>query len=125
MHVAVLSEGQERAARKTAGPSNMGSDYGPKEECLKALKMFGDYWTLAIIYCLRDCGMRFGELQKEMGINPVTLTARLKTLTRNKLLNRRKFTADKQSVTYELTKLGQDAVPIVQLIIIFSAKLKK
>jgi len=103
----------------------MSSDYGAKEECLKALKMFGDYWTLAIIYCLRDGGMRFVELQKEMGINPVTLTSRLKTLTRNKLLNRRKFTADKQSVTYELTKLGQDAVPIVQLIIIFSGKLKK
>ena len=100
-------------------------DYGPKEECLKALKMFGDYWTLAIIYCLREGGLRFGELQKEMGINPVTLTSRLKTLTRNKLLNRRKFTADRQSVTYELTKLGQDAVPIVQLIVIFSAKLKK
>ena len=103
----------------------MSSDYGAKEECLKALEMFGDYWTLAIIYCLRDGGMRFLELQKEMGINPVTLTSRLKALTRNKLLNRRKFTADKQSVTYELTKLGQDAVPIVQLIIIFSAKLKK
>ena len=71
----------------------MSSDYGAKEECLKALKMFGDYWTLAIIYCLRDGGMRFVELQKEMGINPVTLTSRLKTLTRNKLLNRRKFTA--------------------------------
>ena len=100
------------------------TNYGPKEECLKALNMFGDYWTLAIIYCLRDRGMRFGELQKEMGVNPVTLTSRLKTLTRNKLLNRRKFAHDKQSVSYELTSLGQDSVPIVQLIIIFAARLK-
>ena len=99
------------------------NDYGPKEECLRALKMFGDYWTLAILFCLRNGGMRFGEIQKEMGINPVTLTSRLKTLTRNKLLSRRRFTADRQSVTYELTKLGQDTVPIVQLIILFSAKL--
>src|SRR5687768_7248357 len=104
---------------------NDSNEYGPKEECLKALKMFGDYWTLAILYCLRDRGMRFGEIQKEMGINPVTLTSRLRTLAKNKLLSRRKFMADKQSVSYELTKLGQDAVPIVQLIILFSAKLKK
>ena len=101
------------------------TDYGPKAECLKALKMFGDYWTLAILFCLRDGPMRFGELQREMGINPVTLTSRLKTLTKNKLLNRRTFTADKQSVSYELTKLGQETVPIIQLVILFSAKLKK
>jgi len=101
------------------------NDYGPKEECLKALKMFGDYWTLAILYCLRDRAMRFGELEKEMGINPVTLTSRLKVLTRNKLLSRRKSASDKQAVSYELTKLGQDTVPIVQLIILFSTKLKQ
>ena len=105
--------------------TNDSNEYGPKEECLKALKMFGDYWTLAILYCLRDRGMRFGEIQREMGINPVTLTSRLRALAKNKLLSRRRFTADKQSVSYELTKLGQDAVPIVQLIILFSAKLKK
>src|ERR1043165_9044124 len=89
--------------------------YGPKAECLKALKVFGDYWTLAILFCLRDRPMRFGEIQKEMSINPVTLTSRLKALTRIKLLSRRKFTDDKQSITYELTNLGRDAVPIVQL----------
>jgi DNA-binding HxlR family transcriptional regulator len=104
---------------------NEANEYGPKDECLKALKMFGDYWTLAILYCLRDRGMRFSEIQKEMGINPVTLTSRLRTLTKNKLLSRQRFTADRQSVTYELTKLGKDAVPIVQLIILFSGKLKK
>ena len=86
--------------------------------------MFGDYWTLAILFCLRDRGMRFGELQKEMGINPVTLTSRLKSLTKNKLVSRREFAHDKQSVSYELTALGQDTVPIIQLIILFSAKLK-
>ena len=104
---------------------NKSTSYGPKEECLKALKMFGDYWTLAILFCLRDASMRFGELQKEMGINPVTLTARLKTLTKNKLLSRHRSAHDKQSVSYQLTLLGQDTVPIVQLIILFSAKLKR
>jgi DNA-binding HxlR family transcriptional regulator len=87
--------------------------------------MFGDYWTLAIIYCLRDQAMRFGELQREMGINPVTLTSRLRTLVKNKLLHRRKYATDRQSVSYELTELGQESVPIVQLIIRFSAKLKQ
>ena len=105
--------------------SSESTAYGPKEECLKALKMFGDYWTLAILFCLRDGGKRFGELQREMGINPVTLTSRLKTLTKNKLLSRRKYAHDKQSVSYELTPLGLDTVPIVQLIILFSAKLKR
>jgi DNA-binding HxlR family transcriptional regulator len=60
-----------------------------------------------------------------MGINPVTLTSRLKALTRNRLLSRRKYAHDKQSVSYELTALGKDTVPIVQLIILFSAKLKR
>ena len=82
-------------------------------------------WTLAILFCLRDGGKRFGELQKEMGVNPVTLTSRLKALTKNRLLSRRKYAHDKQSVSYELTPLGQDTVPIVQLIILFSAKLKR
>ena len=104
---------------------NQSKSYGPKEECLKALKMFGDYWTLAILFCLRDGGMRFGELEREMGVNPVTLTSRLKTLAKNKLLSRRKFTDDRQSVTYELTRLGQDTIPIIQLIILFSANLKR
>src|SRR5262249_28528040 len=104
---------------------NESTRYRPKEECLKALKMFGDYWTLAILFCLRDGSMRCGELQKEMGINPVTLTARLKALIKNRLLSRRKFAHNKQSVSYELTPLGQDTVPIVQLIILFSAKLKR
>lgn len=95
----------------------------PKKSASKALKVFGDYWTLAILFCLRDGAKRFGELQKEMGVNPVTLTSRLKALTRNRLLSRRKYA--KQSVSYELTSLGQDTVPIVQLIILFSAKLKR
>ena len=105
--------------------SSESTSYGPKEECLKALRMFGDYWTLAILFCLRDGGKRFGELEREMGINPVTLTSRLKALTKNRLLRRRKYAHDKQSVSYELTSFGQDAVPIVQLIILFSAKLKR
>src|SRR6187455_2983575 len=104
---------------------NQSKSYGPKEECLRALKMFGDYWTLAILFCLRDGAKRFGELQREMGINPVTLTSRLKALTKNRLLSRRKYAHDKQSVSYELTPLGQNAVPIVHLIILFSAKLKR
>lgn len=104
--------------------SDESTDYGPKEGCLKALEMFGDYWTLAILFCLRDGGKRFRELQKEMGINPVTLTSRLRALTKNKLLSRRKHAHDKQSVSYELTSLGQNAVPIVQLIILFSRKMK-
>lgn len=105
--------------------SNESNSYGPKEECLKALKMFGDYWTLAILFCLRDGGKRFGQLQKQMGVNPVTLTSRLKALTKNRLLSRRKYAHDRQSVSYELTPLGQDTVPIVQLIILFSGKLKR
>jgi DNA-binding HxlR family transcriptional regulator len=105
--------------------SKESTSYGPKAECLKALKMFGDYWTLAILFCLRDGGKRFGELQREMGVNPVTLTSRLKALTKNKLLSRREYAHDRQSVSYELTPLGQDTVPIVQLIILFSAKLKR
>ena len=116
---------EDSRSKRLMTMANEPTDYGPKAECLKALKVFGDYWTLAILFCLRDRGMRFGEIQKEMGINPVTLTSRLKALTRIKLLSRRKFTDDKQSVTYELTNLGRDAVPIVQLIILFSAKLKR
>jgi DNA-binding HxlR family transcriptional regulator len=105
--------------------ANESTSYGPKEECLKALRMFGDYWILAILFCLRDGGKRFGELQKEMDINPVTLTSRLKALIKSRLLCRRKYAHNKQSVSYELTTLGQETVPIVQLIILFSAKLKR
>ena len=59
------------------------SNYGPKEECLKTLKVFGDYWTFAILFCLRDRGMRFGEMQKEMSITSDAHFS-LKAFTKNK-----------------------------------------
>lgn len=84
------------------------------EGCPSTLKMFGDFWILYIIDVMRDKEVRFSQLKRDVkGINPVTLTDRLKRLEAAKLIKRDVETLDKQSVTYSLTSLGKGALPIV------------
>lgn len=76
--------------------------------------MFGDTPTLAIIYFLADGAKRFTELQRLTCINPVTLTARLKRLTEQRVIIRSEHEIDRQAVSYTLDAMGQQAVPIVR-----------
>jgi DNA-binding HxlR family transcriptional regulator len=88
------------------------------------MKLLGDYWTLRIIDALRASEVRFCELQRSTdNLNPTTLTSRLKKLEAARLVSRSKDTVDKCSVTYSLTELGKEVLPVIKALDHFSAKL--
>lgn len=89
----------------------------------KSIKMLGDYWTLSIINVLQNGEKRFCEIERLLtGVNPTTLTNRLKKLETVELLERHEETVDKLSVTYALTKKGKAVLPIIREISIFSGR---
>lgn len=94
-------------------------------KCTKNLKMFGDFWTLWIIEELSKDELRYCGLQRALqNVNPVTLTNRLQKLEKAGLVERKKDTIDKLSVTYSLTPLGKTTLPIIEAINKFKSKAK-
>lgn len=96
----------------------------PKHQtCEATMKLLGDFWTLRIIDQLRDEPHRFCDLQRQLGgLNPATLTNRLKTLEEAKLISRAEETFDKISVAYSLTELGREALSVVAALDRFAKK---
>ena len=85
--------------------------------------MLGDFWTLAIIQALNPEGKRFAQLQRELsGVNPTTLTSRLKKLENQKMIKREEETLDGLSVVYSLTNKGRGILPILNQIRLFADK---
>ncbi|HOV30351.1 MAG TPA: helix-turn-helix domain-containing protein [Anaerolineaceae bacterium] len=78
----------------------------------KATSFLGSKWTLEIIYFLQE-PRRFCELQELMGgINPATLTQRLKLLEAEGIVNREVIPDAQRHVKYELTPKGKDLVAV-------------
>lgn len=93
------------------------------DELNNAITMIGDAHVLCIISNLGNKGMRFNELQRSInGINPTTLSDRLKKLEKDKIISRKEETVDKLSVVYELTEKGQGIIPIIKEIDKFAKK---
>ena len=94
-------------------------------DCTDCLKLLGDFWTLRIIESLQNGGLRYCEIQRNIGnLNPVTLADRLKKLEHARLIDRQEETCDKVSVSYNLTPLGRESLPILNAISDFSAKVE-
>lgn len=104
--------------------SDKKATYSGKEFCSKrVLQMLGDFWSLSLIQTLSGGELRFSQLQRAVdGINPVTLTSRLKRLEENGLVKRQEETLDKLSVTYTLTDRGYGILPILKEIRHFSER---
>lgn len=89
----------------------------------KSLEILGDFWTLSIVQALSVGEKRFKELEKEItGINPATLSGRLKKLEKEKLIFRKEETLNKLSVVYSLTPKGRGISPILTEIRKFSTR---
>ena len=87
------------------------------------LKILGDFRTLSIIDVLSQGEKRFCQLQRDLnGINPVTLTNRLKMLEKENIIERREETVDKLSVVYALTDKGKGILPILRQMQVFANK---
>ncbi len=88
--------------------------------CLPSLKILSDYWTLRIIDELSDADtLRFNEIERRLeGVNTATLAKRLKDMQNEKLLTR--IEKSRADVTYSLTPLGNEAIPILKAVNHFS-----
>lgn len=87
----------------------------PKRKCPISYltKILGQKWTLELIYYLRQ-RRRFGELQELVGgINPTTLSQRLKFLQQAGIINRIEVSTMPPHVEYDLTHKGRDLTPIL------------
>ena len=84
--------------------------------------LLGDPWVLALLGTLRSGEKRFTDLQRDLQINPITLSNRLKTLEENHLLQRLAGTVNKQAVAYRLTDLGCATFPVLDSMKTFAAQ---
>jgi DNA-binding HxlR family transcriptional regulator len=80
----------------------------------KATSLLGAKWTLEIIYFLQE-RRRFCELQELLGgINPATLTQRLKLLEAEEIISREVISDAQRHVEYKLSAKGKDLVVVFQ-----------
>lgn len=70
-------------------------------------------WTTPILWTLHSAGtLRFGELQRRLGISPKVLTAKLREMERDGLVTRREYGEVPPRVEYEVTELGLSLRPV-------------
>ena len=84
---------------------------GPVET---TLMLIGDKWKVLILRDLLPGTKRFGELKKSIGnVSQKVLTAQLRDMERNGLVNRKVYPEVPPRVEYSLTELGRSLKPIL------------
>lgn len=85
-------------------------------------RILGARWTLEILYNLRE-PRRFCEIQDAVGgINPRTLSQRLKFLEESGLVKRSPRSNSPPHVEYALTAMGRDLLPILDTLEVWGGK---
>lgn len=78
------------------------------------LMLIGNKWKVLILRDLLPGTKRFGELKKSIGnVSQKVLTAQLRDMERNGLVNRKVYPEVPPRVEYSLTELGQSLKPIL------------
>ena len=81
----------------------------------KGAKVLGARWTLQIIYFLQE-PLHFRELQELVGgVNPTTLSQRLRFLEKKGLITRTPIASFPRRVDYHLTAMGRDLLPMLNM----------
>jgi DNA-binding HxlR family transcriptional regulator len=94
----------------------------PREYIIEGLRLVGDFWNIIIVHQLRDGTQRFSDIQRGVdGLNPVTLTSRLRLLMEQGMVERLKEPG-KKAVAYALSPKGQDLLPILDEMWKFGSK---
>ncbi|MGW6489570.1 winged helix-turn-helix transcriptional regulator [Streptomyces sp. NPDC055056] len=73
----------------------------------------GEWWTLLILHDAFDGYTRFDQFQESLGISSSMLTARLRTLVADGLLERRPYQTQPVRHEYVLTELGRSLRPVI------------
>lgn len=78
------------------------------------LMLIGDKWKVLILRDLMPGTKRFGELKKSIGsVSQKVLTAQLRAMEENGLVNRKVYAEVPPRVEYSLTELGRSLEPIL------------
>ena len=78
------------------------------------LMLIGDKWKVLILRDLLPGTKRFGELKKSIGnVSQKVLTAQLRDMESNGLVNRKVYPEVPPRVEYSQTELGQSLKPIL------------
>ena len=79
------------------------------------LLLISNKWKVLILRDLMPGTKRFGELKKSLGnVSQKVLTAQLRTMEANGLVNRKVYAEVPPKVEYSLTELGQSLKPILE-----------
>lgn len=82
-----------------------------------ALERVGDRWSLLVVESLLDAPMRFNDLQAALpGIAPNILSARLRRLEREGVLQARPYSERPLRLRYELTAEGRELAGVLRLL---------
>src|SRR4051794_4176119 len=96
-----------------------GQELPDKQAVARTARLLGDTWLLLIICELLEGTRRFGEIQEALGrnnprgVNPQTLSGRLKQLEHCGIITRRAYAEIPPRVEYELTAKGYGVSEIV------------
>ncbi len=84
-----------------------------RENCsvARSLELVGEWWSMLIIREAYYGTRRFDDFQRNLGIATNILTARLRILVRNGLLQKVADPVDRRRFDYRLTEKGRDLFP--------------
>jgi DNA-binding HxlR family transcriptional regulator len=86
----------------------------------KSLAILGGKWTLLILFQINERVLRYGELKKSIpGISEKVLIQELRFLVEHKFISKKAYPEIPPRVEYRLTKLGLNALPIVDKLTTF------
>lgn len=95
----------------------------PLSPCIRLLS---GAWTLEIIYYLRQQPLHFGALRRALGsVSSKVLTARLRELESNQVIERRVTQGNPPQVEYRLSALGRELLPVLDAFAEVSARLRQ
>ncbi len=81
------------------------------------MEQIGGTWKAPILWRLRDCVMRYGELRKDIPhISDKMLTTQLRQLEEDGYINRKVYAVVPPKTEYSLTKKGEEIFELITII---------
>ncbi|WP_019506483.1 helix-turn-helix domain-containing protein [Pleurocapsa sp. PCC 7319] len=81
------------------------------------LKVLGGKWKLLILWNLKDCTRRFGELKRLMpSISEKMLIQQLRELEKDGLVHRNAYPQVPPKVEYSFTEYGRSLQPVLEVL---------